>query len=82
MSDGAIHIIYSPSQLDIYTICQIPNTFVIVKVSLCSVSYTHLKHSRDFGGGLDDGELMKLAGLARNTYYKYKRELKEESAEE
>lgn len=41
-----------------------------------------IKHSRDFGGGLDDGELMKLTGLARNTYYKYKRELKSESAEE
>ena len=41
-----------------------------------------IKHSRDFRGGLDDGELMKLTGLARNTFYKYKRELKAESAEE
>lgn len=37
-----------------------------------------LKHSKAFGGTLDDAECMKLAGLARNTYYKYKRELKEE----
>lgn len=37
-----------------------------------------LKHSKAFGGTLDDMECMKLAGLARNTYYKYKRELKEE----
>ena len=37
-----------------------------------------LKHSKDFGGTLSDSEVMKLAGLARNTYYKYKRELKEE----
>lgn len=37
-----------------------------------------LKHSKAFGGTLDDADCMKLAGLARNTYYKYKRELKEE----
>lgn len=36
------------------------------------------KHSKDFCGTLDDTEVMKLAGLARNTYYKYKRELKEQ----
>jgi len=34
-----------------------------------------LKHSRDFGGTLSDEECMKLIGIARNTYYKYKREL-------
>lgn len=38
---------------------------------------TILTHSKDFGGALSDIELMKLTGLARNTYYKYKRELKE-----
>ena len=37
-----------------------------------------MKHSKDFNGTLDDGEVMKLTGLARNTYYKYKRELKAE----
>ena len=37
-----------------------------------------LKHSKDFGGTLSDSEVMKLAKLARNTYYKYKKELKEE----
>ena len=36
------------------------------------------KHSRDFEGSLMDAEVMKLAGVARNTYYKYKRELAEE----
>ena len=36
------------------------------------------KHSKDFCGSLADNEVMILAGLARNTYYKYKRELKEE----
>ena len=34
------------------------------------------KHSKDFNGTLNDPEVMKLTGLARNTYYKYKRELK------
>ena len=34
-----------------------------------------LKHSRDFGGTLSDVECMKLISIARNTYYKYKREL-------
>jgi len=35
------------------------------------------KHSRDFGGTLDDAECMRLVGVSRNTYYKYKRELRE-----
>ena len=39
-----------------------------------------LKHSKDFGGSLGDQDCMKLTGLARNTYYKYKRELKEAQA--
>lgn len=36
------------------------------------------KHSKEFNGTLNDVDVMKLAGLSRNTYYKYKRELKEE----
>lgn len=36
------------------------------------------KYSRDFDGTLPDAEVMTLVGLARNTYYKYKKELKEE----
>ena len=35
-----------------------------------------LKHSIDFGGSLTDAELMQMVGIARNTYYKYKKELK------
>ena len=35
-------------------------------------------HSKDFGGSLTDAEMLKLTGLSRNTYYKYKRELKGE----
>lgn len=34
------------------------------------------KHSRDFHGTLNDIEVMRLTGISRNTYYKYKRELK------
>lgn len=37
-----------------------------------------LKHSKDFNGTLADADVMTLTGLARNTYYKYKKELKEE----
>ena len=34
------------------------------------------KHSKDFGGSLDDTEMMRLCGCSRNSYYKYKRALK------
>ena len=39
------------------------------------------KHSRDFNGTLKDEEVMKLAEVSRNTYFKYKRELKAEIEE-
>ena len=39
------------------------------------------RHSKDFGGSLTDAEVIQLTGLARNTYYKYKREIKEEGRE-
>ena len=35
-----------------------------------------IKYSKDFEGSLDDSECMKLIGIARGTYYKYKRELR------
>lgn len=38
-----------------------------------------LKHSKDFGGSLNDKDVLKLTGLSRNTYYKYKKELKQEA---
>ena len=38
------------------------------------------RYSKDFGGTLSDAECIKLIGIARNTYYKYKRELREQSA--
>lgn len=34
------------------------------------------KHSKDFDGTLSDKDVMKLAGIANNTYYKYKKELR------
>ncbi len=37
-----------------------------------------LKRSKDFNGTLTDAEVMNLAKISRNSYYKYKRELKGE----
>lgn len=34
------------------------------------------KHATDFGGTLSDPEVMTLCKISRNSYYKYKRELK------
>lgn len=36
------------------------------------------KHSKDFNGTLNDAECIKLAEVSRNTFYKYKAELKAE----
>lgn len=37
------------------------------------------QHAKEFGGSLSDPEVIKLAGISRNSYYKYKRELMEAS---
>lgn len=34
------------------------------------------KYSKDFEGTLEDADVMKLAEVSRNTYYKYKSELR------
>jgi len=34
------------------------------------------RHAIDFGGTLSDKEVMTLCQISRNSYYKYKRELK------
>ena len=34
------------------------------------------KHSKDFGGTLEDPDVIKLCGCSRNSYYKYKRKAK------
>ena len=49
---------------------------LITKKSIASKKLI-LKHSKTFNGTLSDIDTMKLTGLSRNTYYKYKRELKE-----
>lgn len=36
-----------------------------------------LKYSKDFSGSLNDAECMKLLGISRNTFYKYKGQLKD-----
>ena len=36
------------------------------------------KYSKDFKGALKDTEVIKLVGISRNSYYKYKKELVEE----
>ena len=38
------------------------------------------KYSKDFNGTLTDAECMRMIGIARNTYYKYKKELLEAKA--
>ncbi len=40
------------------------------------------KHSRDFQGTLGDKDVIKLAGISRNSYYKYKKELVEELSQQ
>ena len=34
------------------------------------------KHSKDFGGSLEDPDVIKLCGCSRNSYYKYKKAIK------
>lgn len=48
---------------------------VITKKSI-AVKEVIRKHSKDFAGTLSDAEVIKLAGCSRNSYYKYKSELK------
>ncbi len=37
------------------------------------------KHAREFGGMLNDTEVMTLCKISKNSYYKYKKELKTQS---
>ena len=39
-----------------------------------------LQHAKTFGGTLTDVEMIKLLGIDKNTYYKYKKELKSKMA--
>lgn len=56
---------------------QVKGARLVVKKSITAKELIR-KHSRSFDGNLNDKECMKLAGVSRNTYYKYKRELLEE----
>lgn len=35
------------------------------------------KYSKDFEGSLEDADVIKLAGVSRNSYYKYKKQIRE-----
>lgn len=54
---------------------QKPGTKFVTKKSVRTKEII-LKHSKDFGGSLNDAEVIQLAGVSRNSYYKYKKELK------
>lgn len=56
---------------------QVPGRKLHVK-KVAAAKELILKHSRDFNGTLADTDCIKLIGIARNTYYKYKRELRDD----
>lgn len=41
-----------------------------------------LKHSADFNGTLNDNEVITLCGISRNSFYKYKKEIKDDLEKE
>ena len=53
----------------------IKGTTLTTKKSLDCIAVIR-KHSKDFGGTLEDHDVMKLCGCSRNSYYKYKKEAK------
>ena len=53
---------------------QRPGTKLTTKKSIAAKADI-IKYSKDFDGSLNDLECMRMIGIARNTYYKYKREL-------
>ncbi|MEW9989369.1 recombinase family protein [Clostridium butyricum] len=55
----------------------VKGTKLVTKKSVIAKEHI-IKYSKDFKGNLKDIEVMKLVGLARNTYYKYKKEILEE----
>lgn len=54
---------------------QRPGSILNVKKKAPAKEIIH-KHCKEFGGSLTDPEVMKLAKISRNTYYKYKKEIK------
>lgn len=59
----------------------VPGRKIVVKKAAPAKEIIKM-HCKTFGGSLSDIECMKLAGLARNTYYKYKAELRTETEQE
>ena len=53
---------------------------LITKKSIEAKEYIK-KHSKAFGGELSNIQCMKLAGVSRDTFYKYKRELEQEKGQ-
>lgn len=53
-------------------------TKIITKKSLEAKKQIQ-KYSRDFDGSLKDTEVIKLVGVSRNSFYKYKNEMKKEN---
>lgn len=51
-------------------------TILVTKKSV-SMKKEIEKYSTDFSGTLSDTDCIRLLGISRNTYYKYKRELKQ-----
>lgn len=50
---------------------------LVTKKSIAAKEYIR-KHSKSFGGELNNAQCMKLAGISRDTFYKYKKELEEQ----
>jgi len=51
---------------------------VLVTAKSIKVKEAIYKYSKDFNGSLKDIEVIKLVGVARGTYYKYKAEIKKD----
>lgn len=52
----------------------VPGRKLVTKKSIAAKNEIK-KYSKDFDGMLSDKDVIKLIGIARNTYYKYKKEL-------
>lgn len=53
---------------------QLKGTSLTTKKSIAAKAIIK-KHSKDFDGSLKDAEVIKLSGISRKTYYKYKKQL-------
>ena len=51
---------------------------MVTKKSIQAKTYI-LKHSKSFGGELNNEQCWKLAGISKDTFYKYKKELDAEA---